>query len=83
MDIYQQEYIKKQKEQAKLMDYMAWLSGSYIINAVQTALMPKKARYPQSPRSQEFPELSGEERFKEWVQEFNAQHDELPEYSDF
>ena len=35
------------------MDFQAWRNGMYIINAIQTAIDPKKVKYPKSPISEE------------------------------
>nr|WP_238725263.1 hypothetical protein [Diplocloster agilis]MBU9745736.1 hypothetical protein [Diplocloster agilis] len=56
-----------------MIDYTAWLHGAYILNAVQSALNPKKVKYPKSPinvKEKETP-LSETEKFKLWVMEFN------------
>ena len=81
--IYQDEYIKRKKEQAELLDRAAWLFGSYNVNAVQAAIMPRKVKYVKQPQSQrKAEELSGAEKFKAWAVAFNAQHEELPEYGE-
>lgn len=58
----------------------------YNVSAVQTALFPKKAKYPKSPRSmreeEEAEEMSSEDQFMAWAAAFNAGHDNLPEYGE-
>lgn len=79
--IYQDEYNRRMKEQAEWIDYAAWRNGMYIVNAVQTALIPKKVKYASKPLSQtaSTESLSGEEEFMLWAAEFNAQHADLPD----
>lgn len=77
MAIYQDEFIKKENEKYKLIDYSSWLSGSYIVNAIQTALNPKKVKYiskPQSECKKQEP-ISESEKFKLWVAAFNKKMD--------
>lgn len=64
------EEIKKEYEQA---DYTAWLNGAYVLRAIQTAISPKKVKYFEQPFSYEGEreELSEEEKFLLWVEEFN------------
>lgn len=58
----------------------------YNVSAVQTALFPKKAKYPKSPQSmreeEEVEEMSSEDQFMAWAAAFNAGHDNLPEYGE-
>lgn len=75
--LYQEEYIRREKKEAEMIDYAAWLSGAYIVNAIQAALFPKKAKYARHAFSLEEREnISPEDRFKEWIAVFNKRFDE-------
>lgn len=73
--------MKKSQEQIRLIDYTSWLNGLYIVNAVQTAFNPKKAKYPKTPMFQEEEKksLSQEEQFLLWVDEFNKRYEDTHE----
>lgn len=49
MAIYQKEYEERLEFEAKEREFSAWLHGAYIVNAVQAALNPKEAPYPNNP----------------------------------
>lgn len=71
--MYQDVAKQNVERQYKLMDYQAWLNGSYIVNAVQTALSPRKAKYPKEPVSMK--KVSDDNNqvagFLNWVSEYN------------
>lgn len=71
--MYQEVYIKEQEAQREIINYQAWLQGQYQMFAIG-AVMSKKCKYPAEPfdlRQEQKEQLSGEERFKLWVNEFN------------
>lgn len=49
LKIYQEEELRKEKEESYKMKISAWINGVYQISAIQTALNPKKAKYPKAP----------------------------------
>ncbi|SHE73464.1 hypothetical protein [Lactonifactor longoviformis] len=75
--IYQEEYIRREKKEADMLDYAAWLNGLYIVNAIQAALFPKKAKYARHAFSlkEEGETMSPEDKFKEWIAAFNKKFD--------
>lgn len=78
LEIFQDVYNDRIKEQAELIDYTAWRNGMYVLNAVQAALIPKKVKYPDKPYSRQSrpEELSPEEEFKLWVAAYNQKFKE-------
>lgn len=73
MNIYQENYIESLKEKEKMMDYEAWLYGQYQAAAISAA-MNKKNKYPRQPVSfqeENSEQLSGEEQFILWIDQFN------------
>lgn len=78
LGIFQDVYNDRVKEQDELLDFTAWRNGMYMVNAIQSALFPKKAKYPEKPYSKMKPaqELSAEEEFKLWIMEYNRRFDE-------
>lgn len=76
--IYQEQHIRHKEEQLQLIDYTGWLNGIYIINAIQTALDPKKAKYYNQPmfEKKEEKSLSQEEKFLLWIDDFNRRFEE-------
>lgn len=72
MSMYQDSYIAKVKEQMQMLNYAAWLQGQYNMASIG-AVMSKHGKYPKKPFEFEKKEtdLSGEEKFKLWAQEFN------------
>lgn len=77
MDDYQADYNRRTKEKYELADFQAWRIGIYMINAIQTAFDPKKAKYPEQPYSmkksdevQTHPEIQAR-RFEDWANTFN------------
>lgn len=69
--MYQDAMRDNIEQQQKIMDYQAWLNGSYIVSAIQVALSPRKCKYPNEPYSTK-KKLSGEEQFLDWIEVFNA-----------
>lgn len=77
MEIYQKEYLDGVKSKYDFADYQAWRIGTYMINSIQTALEPKKAKYPEQPYSmtksdevQAHPEIQAR-KFEDWANAFN------------
>lgn len=72
MYMYQDAYIKEKEEQIKLIDVSAYYNGIYVQQAIASCF-DKKLKYPKKPLSliEKKKELSGEEKFKLWVEEFN------------
>lgn len=48
--MYQEEELREVKEESYKMKLSAWTHGMYQISAIQTALNPKKAKYPEAPQ---------------------------------
>lgn len=74
MQLYQDEYIKKQKEQAQLIDMSAYLNGVYMGKAI-AAILSKKCKYPDKPLLQQKAEkqiedMSEEEYFAKMQETF-------------
>ena len=75
--IYKKVYEEKQEEMYDLIDFLTWRNGMYQISAIQSALVPDKAQYPDKPlgsKSEE--ELSdpsdiAAKRFAEFAEVFN------------
>ncbi len=70
-------YNEKRQEEANWADYVAWLHGSYILEAIASILPKSKVKYPTQPKS--MPRSSEEEEFerkkkklKAAVEVFNA-----------
>lgn len=72
MQMYQDAHIRNMEEQRDLINYSSWLQGQYNMAAIGAA-MSKKVHYPKKPfmPSQKEDDVSGEERFVMWIQEFN------------
>lgn len=72
LQIYQDVHVAKMKEQMQIVNYTAWLQGQYNIASIGAA-MSKNAKYPKKPLALEQQDsgMSGEEKFKLWIQEFN------------
>lgn len=72
IELYQEQYIAEKEEQMKMLDVSAFYHGLYVQLAV-ASLLDKKTKYPRSPLSmmQKKNVLSGEERFKLWIEEHN------------
>lgn len=73
---FQNDYNQKMQAEADKMDYSCWLMGQYLVCAIQKALDPKKAKYPNQPfgmRSFDEDEDSDISaiRFAEFVDVFN------------
>lgn len=77
MFAYQDAYIEQKKQEMQLIDVSAYYNGIYIQQAIASCFS-KKAKYPNKPLSlaEKSKPLSGEERFKLWVHEFNKKFDE-------
>jgi len=81
MEIYQKEYLERIKDEYNKIDYTAWKHGEYIVAAIQTALIPKKAKYPKQPfgmqqeEKEKIPQKLQAEiqarKFEEWASVFN------------
>lgn len=61
----------------KEKDYIAWLNGLYIKDAVLSVMDGKKFKYPDEPMSlrEEKEELSPEDKFLAWIDVYNANYD--------
>ena len=77
MVIRQKEYLSEVKSRYDFADFQAWKHGEYMISAIQKALEPKKAKYPDSPHSmtkseevQTYPEIQAR-KFEDWANVFN------------
>ena len=76
MEIYQKEYLDGVKSRYEFADFQAWKIGQYMIPAIQKALEPKKAKYPERPYSLEndevqmSPEIQAR-KFEDWANAFN------------
>lgn len=46
---FQDDYNQKIQYETDKGDYLCWLMGQYMVHAIQTALEPKKAKYPKQP----------------------------------
>lgn len=77
MYLYQENFIKEKEEQIKLLDVAAYYQGLYVQQAI-TSCFSKKAKYPEKPLSltEKQQPLSGEEKFRLWVAEYNRRFDE-------
>lgn len=49
MDIYQEAYLQKKREEFEQIETMAWLNGRYVMSAVG-ACFSKNAKYPELPQ---------------------------------
>lgn len=49
MDIYQEAYLQKRKEEFNQIDVMAWLNGKYMVAAISSCFS-KKSKYPELPQ---------------------------------
>lgn len=77
MYLYQENFIKEKEEQIKLLDVAAYYQGLYVQQAIASCFS-KKVKYPEKPLSlieKQVP-LSGEEKFRLWVEEYNRRFDE-------
>jgi len=77
MEIYQKEYLAGIKSKYEFADFQAWKIGQYMVPAIQKALEPKKAKYPERPYSVEKsdevqvpPEIQAR-KFEDWANIFN------------
>lgn len=77
MGIRQKEYLSEVKSRYNFADFQAWKQGEYMISAIQKALDPKKAKYPDTPYSmnkseevQTHPEIQAR-KFEDWANSFN------------
>lgn len=77
MEMYQKEYLDGIKSKYEFADFQAWKQGEYMIAAIQMALEPKKAKYPDKPYSmsksdelQTHPEIQAR-KFEDWANAFN------------
>ncbi|WP_343248257.1 hypothetical protein [Diplocloster hominis] len=79
MDIYQAEFRRRESAKLDLIDYSAWLNGAYIVNAVQTALSPRKVKYSKMPlhTSKQDTPINDAEKFKLWAAEFNRRFENI------
>lgn len=77
MYAYQDAYIEQKKQEIKMLDIAAFYNGVYVQKAV-AACFSKKAHFPKQPLSltESAKPLSGEERFKLWIEEYNRRFDE-------
>ncbi len=77
MEIRQKEYVSEIKSKYDFADFQAWKNGEYIISAIQKALDPKKAKYPESPYSIDKSETAQSQpgiqarKFEDWANSFN------------
>lgn len=78
LNILLNAYKSKKEEESKRMDFQAWLAGVYVRDAVASALVGKKHKYPENPYAMQTVshEMSGEEKFKLWAMEFNRRFED-------
>lgn len=82
--IRRKEYIELLNDEYEKIEYAAWRHGQYVISAVQKALDPKKAKYPDRPfgkneETQQHPEIQAR-KFEDWANAFNKKFEQ--EYQD-
>jgi hypothetical protein len=81
MEIKQKEYLKAIEADYEKIDYTAWINGQYIISSIQTALDPKKAKYPDKPFGkeeniiQQHPEIQAK-KFEDWANVYNKKFEQ-------
>lgn len=77
LDVYQEEYERKQQEEADMMDYSSWLSGLYVKDAITAAF---KGKYPDNPyhviereeqEREENPNKANAKDFSNWAMAYN------------
>ena len=75
MYLYQKAYL--QEEQVRFLDVAAYYQGLYVQMAIASCFS-KRGKYPKRPLSMEPKEepMSGEEKFRLWVMEFNKRFEE-------
>lgn len=86
VNVYREEYERKAKEKAELIDIMAWKNGMYIRSAIGSCI-DKKCKYPEKPLS--FNEKASEEEksasdammFEAWAISFNQNRKKRGELS--
>lgn len=69
--------MQKKEEQVQLLDVAAYYQGLYVQMAIASCFS-KRGKYPKRPLSMEPKEepMSGEEKFRLWVMEFNKRFEE-------
>lgn len=78
INLYAKEYERKIQEQCDLLEYSAWLHGSYVQNAI-VASFSKDVNYPENPLLEKNGENStdqeeqyvGEMQFLQFINELN------------
>ena len=77
MYLYQKAYLQEKEEQVQLLDVAAYYQGLYVQMAIASCFS-KRGKYPKRPLSMEPKEepMSGEEKFRLWVMEFNKRFEE-------
>jgi len=51
MEMYQEDYNRKNKDKFETINYSGWIYGWYMIPAIQKVFFGKKAQYPKKPFS--------------------------------
>lgn len=69
--------MQEKEEQVQLLDVAAYYQGLYVQMAIASCFS-KRGKYPKRPLSMEPKEepMSGEEKFRLWVMEFNKRFEE-------
>ena len=77
MYLYQKAYLQEKEEQVRFLDVAAYYQGLYVQMAIASCFS-KRGKYPKRPLSMEPKEepMSGEEKFRLWVMEFNKSFEE-------
>ena len=84
MEMKQKAYIDSIEAEYDKINHSGWVHGQYIISAIQKALDPKKAKYPDKPfdkneEVQQNPEIQAM-KFKDWAdahnKKFQQKHDD-------
>lgn len=77
MYLDQKAYLQEKEEQVRFLDVAAYYQGLYVQMAIASCFS-KRGKYPKRPLSMEPKEepMSGEEKFRLWVMEFNKRFEE-------
>lgn len=69
--------MQEKEERVQLLDVAAYYQGLYVQMAIASCFS-KRGKYPKRPLSMEPKEepMSGEEKFRLWVMEFNKRFEE-------
>ena len=87
MNMYQKDYMDKQKEKIDNLNVSAWLNGMYFIDSIQVGLNPKKAKYPKSPidvygAEKKANPIVASKRFEDWANAWNKKFENKNAISD-